>query len=466
MSEEVKVNIDTVEDRVNERIQPIIELLLAKQYKKARDESLNFNPADLSEIIEEILEGAHSRIAVSFFRLLKKDLAADVFQELESDKQKMIIDAITDKEMNVLVEEMDFDDMIDLLEELPASVVDKVIDNAPKSQRKMINTFLNYPEDSAGSLMTPDYISLKKDWTVAKALKHIKSIGMDKETVYTCYVKDTKRQLLGYVSLRTLVVSSGSKKIASIMSPEQPLFVNVYEDKEVVSEIFKKYGFMAVPVCDSENRIVGIITVDDILEVIEEEATEDIEKMAAIKPSEKPYFQNSVFSLSFNRIIWLLVLMITATVTGGIITSFEDSLSAVPALVSFIPMLMDTGGNAGAQSSTMIIRGMAIGDIESSDIIKVLWKEIRVSLLCGLGLSLINFIRVIIMNGNIGLTITVTLSLFATVIIAKTVGCLLPIGAKKIKLDPAIMASPLITTIVDSLSLIIYFSFAKIILKL
>ncbi len=356
--------------------------------------------------------------------------------------------------------------MIDIIEEMPANVVKKILKNTKEEERLLINQFLNYPENSAGSLMTIEYVDLKKEMTVKEAIDHIKETGVDKETIYTCYVTDKNRKLEGLVSLRKLVISDDDKTVDEIMERDI-IYVNTHDDQEEIAYLFKKYDLMAIPVVDKEGRLTGIITIDDIVDVIEQENTEDFQKMAAMSPSEQEYLETSTLSLAKHRITWLLILMISATFTGSIIRKFEEVLQSVVILAAYIPMLMDTGGNAGAQASTLIIRGMALGEIEIKDILKVIWKELRVSTIVGVILSLVNFMRIYFIDKvSLKVAITVCSTLFFTVVLAKIVGAILPIGARKLKLDPAIMASPLITTIVDAVALILYFSMASWILGL
>ena len=447
----------------------IVELILGfieeKKYIKAREELLLNNAVEIAEILEEMMELIGMEKPVILFRTLPKDVSVEVFSYLPIDEQVKIINAITDKEVKYIIDELAFDDMIDVLDELPANLVDKILEKTPKEERKLINTFLNYPDTCAGSLMTPDYISLKKSMTVAQALAHIKEAGVDSETIYTCYVKDQGRKLQGLVSLRTLVLADGNETIADIMR-EDFVCVNVYDDQEEVSEIFKKYGFLAVPVVDNEQRLVGIITVDDIFDVIEDEATEDFERMAGvIAGSDQEYLDTSVWKHIKNRLPWLFVLMCSYVITGGIIRSFEDSLSQVISLVAYMPMLMGTGGNSGSQSATLIIRGMAISEIAMKDAGRVLWKEVRVSFLIGILLSSLNFARICWLDaeGPI-IALTVCVSMIIIVIAAKSIGSMLPMLAKKVGIDPALMANPMIASITDMVSVITYFMMAKVIL--
>lgn len=453
-----------------ESMEKIFELLEEKKYFMARDELLKYNDADIAEMFEELLEEPERlERTIVVYRLLPKAVSVEVFSYLPSDDQLKIVDGITDKELNYIIAELDFDDKIDILEELPANLVDKILEKTPKDERRLINTFLNYPDNCAGSLMTPDYISLEKEWTVSKAMQHIKEVGMDAETVYTCYVKDTGRKLIGIVSLSTLVVADDNQRIMDIMHTDF-VYVNVDDDREEVSEDFKKYGFLAMPVVDRETRLVGIITVDDILDVIEEENTEDIERMAGIidlEQSDQEYLDKSVFKHAKNRLPWLLVMMVSAMITGAIINSFENLLSSVIVLVSYIPLLMGTGGNTGAQASTLIIRGLALGEVELKDAVKVLWKEIRISLCVGLVLSVVNFLKIIIIDRESWLiALTVCLSMVIIIMFAKAIGGMVPLLAEKIGADPALMANPIIASSVDMLSVLIYFLMASLILGL
>jgi magnesium transporter len=422
----------------------------------------DMNPVDIAEIFESL----DKEKKIQLFRILPKMIAADVFASMDSDEQQIVVEALADTEIGEIVNKLFVDDAVDFIEEMPANVVKRVLGNIGPAKRKLINQILQYPDDSAGSIMTTEYVELREDAVVREAFDHIRATGVNKETIYTCYVIRRDRLLVGVISARTLMLALPQDRIGDIMDSGL-VFAHTTDDREAVAALFKKYGLLAMPVVDKEQRLVGIITVDDIVQVIEEENTEDIEKMNALHPSDEPYLKAGILSLAKNRILWLLVLMLSATVTGGIISGFEDALAVLPALVAFIPMLMDTGGNAGSQSSTLIIRGMALGEIGLGDIIKVVWREIRIGAICGLALALVNFIRIYLMNGkNLLLSAAVTASLFCTVLMAKTVGCILPMIAKRFKIDPAIMAAPLITTIVDGASLIIYFSIAKVFFKL
>lgn len=439
-----------------------LELIEQKKYIKIKKELSEINKVDIAELLNPL----DPNITLLIFRMLPKDIAVDVFAHFSADQQEDIINAVTDKELQFILAELFFDDMIDLIEEMPANVVNKILVNSTQDERNIINKFLKYPTDSAGSLMTIEYVELRKEMTVKDALAHIKEIGLTKETVYTCYVTDKNRKLLGIVSLKNLVTSEETIPIAEILH-EEVIYVNTHDDQETVANIFRKYGFLALPVVDKEQRLTGIITVDDIMGVMEKEATEDFQRMAALAPSEEAYLESNVFVLAKQRMPWLLVLMIGATFTGGIIARFENILQSVVLLTAFIPMLMDTGGNSGNQSSTLIIRGLATGDVTTQDIWKVLWKEFRISILTGLGLAFVNFLKNMLFDRvGVLVSLTVSLTLIVTVMLAKMVGGILPLIAKKLKMDPAIMAGPLITTIVDSLALIVYFSIATLLLKI
>lgn len=441
---------------LKERFDNMYQLAKSKQFRALKDELVELNEVDVASFIEDL----DSEITVVVFRMLPKELATDVFAELSPEKQQHIINSITDKELQNIIEDLYVDDAVDMLEELPANVVKRVLQNATPDTRRQINEFLKYPDNSAGSIMTAEYIGLKKNMTVEQAFAYIRKNGVDKETIYTCYVMDEKRRLDGVVTVKDLLMSPYETFIQDIMDDHVIKAVTT-QDREEIAELFNKYDLLALPIVDHEDRLVGIVTVDDAVDVMEQEATEDFEKMAAMHPSEKPYLKTSVLELSKNRIVWLLVLMISSMITGGILAKYEEAFSVIPLLVTFIPMLTDTGGNAGSQSSTMIIRGMAVGEIEPSDALKVLWKELRVGLICGSILAAVNYIRLIIMYpGQKMICLTVVLSVFVTVVLAKAVGCILPIAAKRFKMDPAIMASPLITTLVDAFSLIIYFQLA------
>lgn len=438
----------------------IAQMLEEKKFRELRGLLEDLYPIDIAEVFDELEAGA----CVILFRLLKKDKSAEVFSYCSPARQKDIVGAIHVSLLNYIFDVLYFDDKIDFLEEMPANFVKSVIANASPEERGLINQFLNFKENSAGSLMTIEYVHLNKSMTVRQALDKIKSVGMTKETVYTCYVLDETRSLEGIVSLRKLVLSDEDVMIADIMV-EDVVKCETGDDQEDVADLFKKYDFMALPVVDAENRMIGIITIDDIVDVIEQENTEDFQVMAAITPSDDEYMETGVFTLARRRMPWLMILMISAVFTGGIISHYEELLSSMVMLAAFIPLLMDTGGNAGAQSSTLIIRGMALGEIERRDWVKVLWKEVRVSLLAGTALALVNLLRMVIFDEpSASLLITISATLIITVVIAKMVGSMLPILAKLCRLDPAIMAAPLITTIADASALFIYFGIASALL--
>jgi magnesium transporter len=434
-------------------------LLEARQYTRLRQFLAERNEADIAGLMEELEEEEILKV----YRILPKDLAADVFSYLEFEIQQTIINSLSDKEAGGVIDNLMADDAVDMLEEMPANVVERLLANANPETRQAINQLLRYPEDSAGSIMTVEYVSLKESLTVDEAIERIRSVGLDSETINICYVLDSRRRLVGTVALRYLLLSRGDDVIGDIMH-ENVISIHTHMDQEQVAAQFKKYDFTAMPVVDNENRLVGIITVDDIVDILEEETTEDMEKMAAIVPSDKPYMKSTVWETYKKRIPWLLLLMVSAAFTGAIISSFEEALSVYAALIAFIPMLMDTGGNAGGQASVTVIRGLSLGEIEYRDVPRVVWKEIRVSVLCGITLAAANFAKLMVFD-RVGLyvSLTVCLTLVAAVLIAM-VGCLLPIGAKKLGFDPAVMASPFITTIVDALSLLVYFRMAAMIL--
>ena len=420
--------------------------------------------ADIAELMDDLNDKV---LALLLFRMLPKLKAVEVFSFLSIENQREIINAISDSELPYLIDNTFFDDVIDMIEEMPAEFVNRVLINIAPEKRKLVNQFLNYPEDSAGSLMTIEYVRLTEDMTVEQALYHVRETGLKKETVYTCYITNMHEKLIGIVSLRALVTEDPAQKIIDIMEKDI-IVVNTNDDQELVADMFKRYDLLAMPVVDNLGRLTGIITIDDILDVIEQEATEDFQIMAAMTPSETEYLDTSVFNLAKHRIVWLLVLLVSATFTGNIMKNFSNTLESLILLGMFIPMLMDTGGNAGSQSSTLIIRGLATGDIKLTDALKVLRKEFFISLICGVVLSAVNFARILIFEPAVPalVALTVSITLISTVVMAKVIGGLLPIAAKKMKLDPAIMAGPLITTIVDAMSLIIYFNIAQAILHI
>lgn len=448
------------------RVEELNKMLEAKQLRQLKETLSEMNEADIATFMEDL----PPEKTVLVFRMLPKELATDVFAFLESDQQEDIINGITDKEISNIIEDLYVDDAVDMLEELPASVVKRVLKNATADTRNLINEFLKYPDNSAGSIMTTEYIGLRKTMSVEEAFAYIRKHGVDKETIYTCYVRDEKRVLIGVVTVKDLLMASYDVLIEDLMDTNV-IKATTTQDREEIVELFNKYDFLSLPVVDNEGRLVGIITVDDVVDVMEEEATEDFEKMAAMLPSEKPYLKTSIWELSKNRLPWLLILMFSSMVTGGILGRYEDAFAVLPILVTFVPMLTDTGGNAGSQSATMVIRGMAIGEIEVKDALKVIWKEIGVGLICGFVLAAANFVRLYlqlhgrpitgeVLASPLMISLTVVISVFFTVLLSKVSGAVLPIIAEKLKLDPAIMASPLITTIVDAFSLIIYFQIA------
>lgn len=447
----------------------ILELIEEKKFSKLRSMLDNMNPADIALILEE----AEEKDLPVVFRILPKELAAEVFSYMESDMQQFLIEKFSDTELKTVLDELFMDDTVDIIEEMPANIAKRILRQTDVKTRKKINQLLAYPEDSAGSIMTTEYIDLKKNMTVDDAFDRIRAIGFETETIYTCYVIDTSRHLLGIVSLKDLLLNPKECVIADIME-ENVIFANTLDDKEDVAGQFEKYDFTSLPVVDKENRLVGIVTVDDAIDVLQEEATEDIEKMAAILPSDKTYLKSSVISTFKARIPWLLLLMISATFTGAIISSFEEKLTILPALITFIPMLMNTAGNGGSQSSVTVIRALSLGDIEFKDIFRVIWKETRVALICSIVLAAVNFVKMILIDHLLLNTfdsakhfqeiLVVCITLFVTVLIAKIVGCILPIFAKRLGLDPAVMASPFITTIVDAIALLVYFSIAVAVL--
>lgn len=444
-------------------MEKIKELLEEKKINELRQFLNELNSADIATLLTEVYNELGKENFLIAFRILNKENAGETFSYFEPEMQENLISHLTDTELRNVVNELYMDDKVDLLEEMPSNVVKRILRNVKKEDRDVINELLKYPEDSAGSIMTTEFVDLKENMTVGQALKKIKQIGLEKETIYYCYVLTAKRTLVGIIDLKKLVISDKDEIVKDIMETNV-IKVNTLEDKENVAKIFNKYNFLAIPVVDNEEKLVGIITVDDAIDVLQDEATEDIEKMAAIAPIEDGYFSTSAFKHAKNRIVWLLILMLSATITGGIITKYENAFAAIPILVSFIPMIMGTGGNSGAQSSTLIIRGLATDEIEVKDVLKVLWKELRVSIVVGGLLAILNGIYIMIIYKQIKLAMTIGLTIMLTVIIAKLIGCCLPLLAKKLKLDPALMASPLITTIVDTCSILIFFNVATMIM--
>ena len=440
-------------------IEEIKDLIQNKQFTKLKKELKEMKSADVSMILDEL----DKEQAVIVFRLLSKEKAGMAFAYMETDMREKLIKDLTDAELKNVLDELFMDDTVDLIEEMPSNVVTRILKNVDKNDRKIINELLKYPDDSAGSIMTTEFIDLKEDMTIEQALDRIRQIGTDSETIYTCYVLDKDRKLQGIISIKEILLAKEESLISDNMETNI-ISVNTLEDKEEVAKKFDKYDLYALPVVDKENRLVGIVTVDDAINVLQDEVEEDFEKMAAMAPTEESYFGTSVFKHAKNRIVWLLVLMLSSAITGTIITNYENAFAAVPLLVAFIPMLMDTGGNCGSQSSTLIIRGLATDELEVKDVFKILWKEVRIAIIDGATLSVINGLRIFAQYKNLQLACTVGLSITVTVILSKSIGCLLPLLAKKIKLDPAIMAAPLITTIVDILSVLVYFNIATVIM--
>ena len=446
----------------------ILAMLEEKKYATLRDILATMNPSDVAGLFQDLED---KQIPV-MFRLLPKELAAETFVEMEPDDQELLIRGFSDNELKEVLDELYVDDAADLVEEMPANVVKRILKTVDPEMRSSINQILRYPEYSAGSIMTTEYVSLRPHMTVEEAILRIRRQGVDKETIYTCYVLDKDRTLIGLVTVKDLLLAPDDEMAIEDLMETNLIFVNTRTDQEEVARMFSKYNFLALPVVDNENRMVGICTFDDAMDVMEEEATEDMELMSGMTPSEKPYLKSSPVELFKNRIPWLMLMMVSATFTGLIMTAFEDALAAQIALSAFIPMLMGTGGNSGSQSSVTVIRGLSLGEVEFSDIGQVLWKEIRTALMCGTALAVVCFAKIWLVDkllfGNENITLmvdlVVCLALAVTVVVAKLVGCLLPIGAKAVKLDPAVMASPFISTIVDALSLLVYFLFAKMLL--
>jgi len=436
----------------------LIEDAANHRYAMLREKLTHLNEVDVADFIGAL---PPSQVMI-VFGLLEKEVAADVFANLPIENQQQLISSLDDQQLSTIIEDLSVDDAVDMIGELPANIVRKVLRNAKPETRQLINHFLRYPDDSVGSIMTSEFVDLKQELTIKEAIEKIRKTGEDKETIYTCYVTDQEHHLEGTASIKDLLLAKDETHVGEVMEKDV-ISVTTTDDQETAAQLFNKYDFVALPVVDAENRLVGIVTVDDAVDVMEDEATEDIEKMAALQPSEKPYMKTSVLELSKHRIMWLLVLMISGMITGSILGRFKDAFVAIPLLVTFIPMLTDTGGNAGSQASALIIRGLAIGELEPSDWYKILWKELRVSIIVGSILAAVNFVRIILTYKGVTnmIAFTVSLTMLCTVMLAKMIGCLLPLGAKKIHVDPAIMAAPLITTIVDAMSLIIYFSIAK-----
>lgn len=446
------LDFETMQDKLFE----MLEKRQMKQLKNALDEMNGF---DVAEFLTELDQPKMPMI----FRMLSKEHAAEVFADLEIEEQEYIINSITDKELSGIVEELYVDDAVDMMEELPANVVKRVMRAATPETRNLINQYLKYPENSAGSIMTAEFVDLKKYMNVRESIARIRRIGEDKETIYNCFVTSADRRLEGVVTVKDLLLADDEDVVEDIMD-KNVIFCTTTDDQEEVSGIFSDYDLLAVPVVDTEGRLVGIVTVDDVIDVMEQEATEDMEKMAAILPSEKPYLRTGVFAMVKNRIPWLLVLMFSSMLSSTILMHYETAYIAVPLLTVLMPMLTGTGGNAGSQASTLAIRGLATGELELGDIIKILWKEFRVGFVCGFLLAAVNFVRIWLTYGSVGIAATMAIALLATVILAKTIGSALPFAAKACRLDPAVMASPFITTIVDAVALIVYFNVAKLLL--
>lgn len=453
--------------KMEERFEVLLEYLNNSRFSELKTALSEMNEVDVAEFMQELEPNRQLLV----FRILPKDMSADVFAYLEPEYQMHIVSSISDKELRHLVDEMFLDDTVDFLEEVPANVVTRVLKNTDPETRKLINTFLRYPENSAGSIMTIEMVQLHDYLTVGQAIESIRATGVDKETIYTCYCIDKARHLVGTVDLSELIFNDNSSPISEIMDAESALIcVTTLDDQENVAEIVRKYDLLSVPVTDIEGRLVGIITIDDIIDIIDDENTEDFERMALLLPSDEDYLKTGVFKLAKNRIVWLLILMVSATFTGKIIEGFEGMLATVAGLTAAIPMLMDTGGNAGNQTSTLTIRGLALGSISPSDYFKVLWKELRVGLICGVLLSIANFIRLWLLHfvgwssGRVDIMLIICLAMLCAIVLAKCIGCTLPIIAKLLHLDPALMAGPMITTIVDALTLIIFLSLAKVFL--
>lgn len=450
-------------------IDEILSMIENKEFVKLRSTLSEMNAPDIALMFDDVPEDTVLRL----FRLLPKELAAETFVEMEPDTQEHLISAFSDKELRDVLDEMYVDDTVDIIEEMPANMVKRILKQTDSETRSEINKILKYPKDSAGSIMTIEYVALKAEMTVSQAFDRIRATGVDKETIYTCYVMDANRHLIGITTAKDLLLSDPQTKIGDMMETNV-IFVDTFEDKEHVANLFDKYDFLAMPVVDKETRLVGIITVDDVIDVIQEENTEDIEKMAAILPSEKPYLKTTVWETFKNRVPWLMLLMLSSTFTGKIISAFEETLAVCVALTAFIPMLMGTGGNSGGQSSVTVIRALSLGDVEMKDIFKILKKEFLVALLCGVILAVVNFLKMMLIDQSsiiasgqspMLVALVVSLTLIATVVCAKLVGCSLPILVKRFGFDPAVTASPFVTTIVDAISLLIYFEIAMHILQ-
>lgn len=442
-------------------IETLREYIEHKQYAKIRSEIIELNEADIAAMLEELEPEIETTEMLKVFRMLPKAIAADVFAFLPIEVEQKILTSLTDREAANIIDNLFADDAADLMEEMPANVVKRLLAQTTPETRRDINHLLQYPEDSAGSVMTVEFVDLKEDYTVAMAIDRIRKVGIDKETINTCYVTTQSRTILGTISLRTLLLGNPEERIGDLME-ENVITINTMMDQEEVARQFQKYDFDAMPVVDSENRLVGIITVDDVMDIIEQEATEDIEMIAAMTPTDKPYMKTSVWETYRKRIVWLLLLMLSSTFTSKIIQGYEEALASYAVLTMYIPMFMGTGGNAGGQSSVSIIRSLSLGEVEFRDMFRIVWKESRVAFLCGVTLTVCNFVKVMLLDGvSMEVAAVVSLTLIVTVIVAKMVGCVLPLLAKQVGFDPAVMASPFITTIVDAVSLLIYFQIAS-----
>lgn len=445
----------------NFEVEEVLELLEQKQFNKLKEYLGRINGADFPSIFEALDE----KDMIIIFRLLNKEEAAEIFAELDADLQEKLINSFSDAELKYVVDNLFMDDTVDMIEEMPSNVVKRILRNVNEKDRKVINEILNYPDDCAGSIMTTEFVDLKEDMTVEDAFAKIKKIGLKKETVYNCYVLDKNRKLLGVIDIKDLLIADRTEKIKELMD-ENIITVTTLDDKEDVAKIFDKYDYVALPVVDKEFRLVGIVTVDDAIDVMKEEASEDFEKMAAITPNEDGYYKTPVIVHAKNRIVWLLFLMFSSIVTGAVITHYEQAFAALPVLVSFIPMIMGTGGNCGSQSSTLVIRGLAVDEIHSKDFLKVWWKEIRVAVIVGIIMAIVNCIRIYIQYKDLQLGLVVGLTLIVTIMISKSLGSMLPLICKKLKLDPAIMAAPLISTILDTCSVLVFFNIAVAIMHI
>ena len=445
----------------NFEVEEVLELLEQKQFNKLKEYLGRINGADFPSIFEALDE----KDMIIIFRLLNKEEAAEIFAELDADLQEKLINSFSDTELKYVVDNLFMDDTVDMIEEMPSNVVKRILKNVNEKDRKVINEILNYPDDCAGSIMTTEFVDLKEDMTVEDAFAKIKKIGLKKETVYNCYVLDKNRKLLGVIDIKDLLIADRTEKIKELMD-DNIITVTTLDDKEDVAKIFDKSDYVALPVVDKEFRLVGIVTVDDAIDVMKEEASEDFEKMAAITPNEDGYYKTPVIVHAKNRIVWLLFLMFSSIVTGAVITHYEQAFAALPVLVSFIPMIMGTGGNCGSQSSTLVIRGLAVDEIHSKDFLKVWWKEIRVAVIVGIIMAIVNCIRIYIQYKDLQLGLVVGLTLIVTIMISKSLGSMLPLICKKLKLDPAIMAAPLISTILDTCSVLVFFNIAVAIMHI